>query len=42
LFKVGEGGDPVVAVERPGDQLREAAEEAVDPCPNGAIWLGED
>jgi ferredoxin len=42
LFKVDEGGAPVVLVEQPDDQLREAAVEAVDLCPNGAISLRED
>jgi ferredoxin len=39
LFKVGEGGAPVVLLEHPEERLREAAEEAVDLCPNGAISL---
>lgn len=39
LFKVGEGGAPMILVEHPDDHLREAAEEAVDLCPNGAIAL---
>lgn len=42
LFKVDEGSNPMVIIERPDDQLREAAEEAVDLCPNGAISLRED
>jgi ferredoxin len=42
LFKVGEGGAPVVLVEHPDEQLREPAEEGVDLCPNGAISLREN
>jgi ferredoxin len=42
LFKADELGAPVVLVEHPGNELREAAEEAVDLCPNGAIFLQED
>ena len=41
LFKVGEGGAPVILLERPDEKLREAAEEAVDLCPNGAIVLSK-
>jgi len=41
LFKADEAGAPVVLVEHPGEDLREAAEEAVDLCPNGAISLRE-
>ena len=36
LFKLDETGAPVVVVEHPKDVLQEAAEEAVDLCPNGA------
>lgn len=42
LFGVDEKGAPVVLVERPGAQLREAAEEAIELWPNGAIALRED
>jgi ferredoxin len=42
LFKPDQAGAPVVLVEHPDEQLREAAEEAVDLCPNGAISLTED
>ncbi len=42
LFKADQAGAPVVLVEHPGDELREAAEEAVELCPNGAISLLED
>ena len=42
LFKADEAGAPVVLVEHPGEDLREAAEEAVDLCPNGAISLREE
>lgn len=42
LFKADEAGAPVVSVGHLGEDLREAAEEAVDLCPNGAISLKED
>lgn len=42
LFRVDEGGAPVVVVEHPDDESREAAEEAIELCPNGAIALRED
>ena len=42
LFKAGEDGSPIVLVEHPGEELREAAEEAVELCPSGAISLVED
>jgi ferredoxin len=42
LFKADEAGAPVVLVAHPGYEQREAAEEAVDLCPNGAILLKED
>jgi len=42
LFKADQTGAPVVLVEQPGDELREASEEAVELCPNGAISLEED
>ena len=41
LFTTDAAGVPVVVVEHPGKDLREAAEEAVELCPNGAISLGE-
>jgi ferredoxin len=39
LFKSGNDGVPTVLVEYPGEELREAAEEMVELCPNGAIFL---
>jgi len=43
LFQADRTGAPVVLVEHPGEELREAAEEAVELCPNGAISLiGDD
>jgi ferredoxin len=42
LFKADETGAPVVLVEHPGEDLREAAEEAVELCPSGAISLVEE
>ncbi len=42
LFKVGETGAPVVLVEQPGGELRDAAEEAIELCPNGAISFEEE
>ena len=42
LFKADEVGAPIALVEHPGADLREAAEEAVESCPSGAIVLGED
>jgi ferredoxin len=42
LFQADQTGAPVVLVEQPGEELREAAEEAVELCPNGAISFGED
>jgi ferredoxin len=42
LFKAGDGGAPVVLVEHPDKHLREAAEDGVDLCPNGAIALTEN
>jgi ferredoxin len=42
LFIAGDSGAPAVLVEHPGEALREAAEEAVELCPNGAISLKED
>lgn len=42
LFKVDEAGAPVVLVERLAEELRGAAEEAVELCPNGAISIREN
>ena len=42
LFKADQTCAPVVLVEQPGEELREAAEEAVELCPNGAISFEED
>jgi ferredoxin len=42
LFKAEADGSPVVLVDRPGEDLREAVEEAVDVCPSGAITLVEE
>jgi ferredoxin len=42
LFKADQTGAPVVLVPNPGDDLREAAEEAIELCPNGAISFAED
>jgi ferredoxin len=42
LFKADQAGAPMVLVEHPGEELREAAEEAVELCPNGAIALTEE
>ena len=42
LFKADVDGSPVVLVEHPGEELREAAEDAVDLCPSGAITLVEE
>jgi ferredoxin len=42
LFRADERGAPDVLVERPGEDLRAAAEEAVELCPNGAISLKEN
>jgi len=42
LFKADEAGAPVVLVEHPGEDLREAAKEAVELCPSGAISLVEE
>jgi ferredoxin len=42
LFKAGEDGSPIVLVEHPSQELHEAAEEAVELCPSGAIALVED
>lgn len=41
LFKADEVGAPITLVEHPGEKLREAAEEAVELCPSGAISLEE-
>jgi ferredoxin len=42
LFKADSTGSPVVLVEHPGAELREAAEEAAELCPNGAIAFIEE
>jgi ferredoxin len=42
LFKPDESGAPVVLVEHPAPDQREAAEEAVELCPNGAISIVEN
>jgi len=42
LFKADQTGSPKVLVDHPGEELREAAEEAVELCPNGAISIVED
>jgi ferredoxin len=42
LFKADQTGSPVVLAPNPGDDLREAAEEAIELCPNGAISFAED
>lgn len=42
LFKADEVGAPLILVEHPDGGLREAAEEAVELCPSGAISLVED
>ncbi len=42
LFKADEAGAPIVLVEHPAEDLREAAEEAVELCPSGAISLVEE
>ena len=42
LFKVDDAGAPIVLVEHPGEEQREASEEAVDLCPNGAISFESD
>jgi len=41
LFRADQDGSPIVLIERPGEELREAVEEAVDLCPSGAIALKE-
>ncbi len=42
LFTIATDGFPVVKVEHPSEDAREAAEEAVDLCPGGAIVLVEE
>lgn len=42
LFKSDEAGTPVVLIERPDEDLRGAAEDAVELCPSGAISLVEE
>ena len=42
LFKEGEGGYPELIVSNPiPDELKEAADDAADICPSGAIDLEE-
>jgi ferredoxin len=41
LFRADTDGSPIVLVEHPGEDLREAAEEAAELCPSGAISLEE-
>ena len=42
LIKADPDGAPRVIVETIGDDLREAAEDAVDLCPSGAISLVDE
>ena len=42
LFRFSDEGAPVVLVPQTDARSREAAEEAVELCPNGAISLRED
>jgi len=42
LIKADPDGTPRVIVETIGEDLREAAEDAVDLCPSGAIGLVEE
>ena len=42
LFKANTDGSPIVLVEHPGEDLGEAAAEAVELCPSGAISLVEE
>jgi ferredoxin len=42
LIKADPDGTPRVIAEQIGDDLREAAEEAADLCPSGAITLVEE
>jgi ferredoxin len=42
LIKADQDGTPRVIVDKIGDDLREAAEDAVDLCPSGAIALVEE
>jgi ferredoxin len=42
LFKSSDDGSPLVLVEQPDGELREAAEEMVELCPSGAIALVEE
>ncbi len=39
LFRTDADGTPIVRVEHLGEELRAAAEEAVELCPSGAISL---
>jgi ferredoxin len=42
LFTVAADGFPVVKVEQPSGEAVEAAEDAADLCPGGAIQLVEE
>jgi ferredoxin len=42
LIKADPDGTPRVIVEKIGEDLRAAAEDAVDLCPSGAIALVEE
>ena len=42
LFKASDEGSPLVLVECPQGELREAADEMVELCPSGAIALVEE
>lgn len=42
LFKADEEGAPLVLVEHPDQSLREAAEEAIELCPSGAISFTDE
>lgn len=42
LFQADTDGSPIIRVEHPDGELREAAEEAVELCPSGAVSLVEE
>jgi ferredoxin len=42
LITAGADGTPRVIIEQIEEHLRDAAEDAVDLCPSGAIALRED
>ncbi len=42
LFKADAGGVPVVLNDNPDEASRNAAEDAVELCPNGAIAITEE